>query len=155
MNVCVRKWRRASRLPVVLAMLSLAVAGTCFAGESQSAPLPAKSSAIKNVGVEEFDRLRTGKNTITLDVRTAEEYTRGHVPGAVNVDWNAKDFAEKVAALDKSQTYLVHCAAGVRSAKACARMTKLNFKKLYNLEGGFKAWEEAGKPVEKTKLSER
>ena len=53
------------------------------------------------------------------------------------------------SALDKNQTYLVHCAAGVRSATACAKMSRLKFSNLYNLEGGLKAWEKAGKPVEK------
>ena len=67
----------------------------------------------------------------------------------VNIDGNAKNFAENVAALDKSHTYLVHCASGVRSAKACEKMEKLNFTNLYNLKGGFKAWEQASKPTEK------
>ena len=59
------------------------------------------------------------------------------------------DFAQKIANLDKTKVYLVHCAAGGRSAKACDKMGQLNFKNLYNLEGGFKAWEKAGKPVAK------
>ena len=154
MNVCVRKWQRASRLPVVLAM-GLVLTATCFAGEPKSTSLDDKPSTIKSVNVEEFDRLRAARNTITLDVRSSEDYARGHVPNAVNVDCTARDFAEKMAALDKNQTYLVHCAGGVRSVKACERMVKLNFGKLYNLEGGFNAWEKAGKPVEKTKLSQR
>jgi rhodanese-related sulfurtransferase len=62
---------------------------------------------------------------------------------------NAPDFPEKVAKLEKSKTYLVHCGAGVRSAKACDKMSHLAFPKLYNLEGGFKAWETAGNKPEK------
>jgi len=43
----------------------------------------------------------------------------------------------------------VHCAVGGRSAKASDKMTTLQFTDVYNLEGGIKAWEKAGKPVEK------
>ena len=84
-----------------------------------------------------------------LDVRTEKEFKAGHIPGAVNLDFNAPDFAKQAAALDKSKTYLVHCAGGVRSAKACNVMDKIGFTNVVNLEPGFKAWEKAGKPVQK------
>jgi len=61
---------------------------------------------------------------------------------------NSADFEQKVAGLDKSKSYLVHCAAGVRSARACDKMSKMDFSRLYNLEGGFKAWEKAGNKAE-------
>ena len=103
----------------------------------------------KNVGVDQFDKLRQQTNAVVLDVRTPKEFAAGHIPGAVNIDWNAADFGKKVAELDKSKTYLVHCAVGGRSAKASDKMTALQFIDVYNLEGGMKAWEKAGKPVEK------
>jgi rhodanese-related sulfurtransferase len=119
-----------------------------------AAPLPAADKpplppSVKNVGVEEFDKLRAAKKSVVLDVRTAEEFAKGHIPGAVNLDFNAPDFQKKVAELDKSQTYLVHCAGGVRSAKACLIMDKSAFPNIINLEPGFRAWEKAGKPVAK------
>ena len=127
----------------VAALLSLA---TTFAAEPKSPT----AQGIKNVGVEEFDKLRADKKNVVLDVRTAKEFASGHIAGAVNLDWNGPDFEKQAAALDKSKTYLVHCAAGGRSAKACALMnSKLKFTSCYNLEGGMKAWEKAVKPVEK------
>jgi phage shock protein E len=107
------------------------------------------TSQIKNIGVQEFEKLRTDKKNVVLDVRTATEYAAGHMPGALNIDVNAAEFEKKVKALDPSQTYLVHCAAGVRSARACDKLSKLNFGHLYNLEGGFRAWEKAGNKAEK------
>ena len=103
----------------------------------------------KNVGVDQFDKLRQQTNAVVLDVRTPKEFAAGHIPGAVNIDWNAADFGKKVAELDKSKTYLVHCAVGGRSAKASDKMTAIQFTNVYNLEGGMKAWEKAGKPVKK------
>ena len=103
----------------------------------------------KNLNVDQFEKLRAAKTNVVLDVRTKKEYDAGHVPGAVLLDFNSPDFEKKIATLDKDTTYLVHCAAGGRSAKASAKMGALNFKNVYNLEGGYRAWEKAGHKGEK------
>ena len=106
-------------------------------------------AAYKNLSVDEFARMAADKQNVILDVRTATEFKAGHLAGAVNLDLNAPDFEAKAALLDKSKTYLVHCASGGRSVKACEKLRRLDFPKLYNLPGGFRAWAQAGKPVEK------
>ena len=45
---------------------------------------------------------------IILDIRTPAEFERGHLKGAVNIDYMAADYAEKLGELDKEKTYLVH-----------------------------------------------
>ena len=107
------------------------------------------TAAYKNLSVDEFARMAADKQNVILDVRTPGEFSAGHIPGAVNLDYNAPDFQAKAAALDKSKTYLVHCAVGGRSVRACEKMSRLDFPNLYNLPGGFKAWAKAGQPVEK------
>jgi len=109
----------------------------------------AAPAAHKNVGVEEFEKLTKQPGNVVLDVRTPSEYRNGHLKDAVLIDFMGKDFEEKVKALDKSKTYLVHCQVGGRSAKACAKLDKMGFTNVVNLEGGYKAWEKAGKPIEK------
>jgi phage shock protein E len=117
------------------------------------APKPADATTAakgyKDVDVAEFDKLRKGTNVVVLDVRTRQEYEAGHIKGSVLLDFNAEDFEKEVAKLPKDKTYLVHCAAGGRSARACKKMTTLKFPHLFNLQGGFGAWEKEGKPVEK------
>jgi rhodanese-related sulfurtransferase/thioredoxin-related protein len=107
------------------------------------------TAAYKNLSVDEFARMAADKQNVILDVRTPAEFSAGHIPGAVNLDYNAPDFQAKAAALDKSRTYLVHCAVGGRSVRACEKLSHLDFPSLYNLPGGFKAWAKAGQPVEK------
>lgn len=133
-----------------IAALLLLLASPAFAADTKSTAAAAeKKTAVKNVGAEEFDKLRKQKDTVVLDVRTADEFASGHLKDAVLLDFRAADFADKVAKLDKDKTYLVHCAAGGRSAKACTKMEGLGFKHIVNLEGGLGAWKDAGKPVEK------
>jgi rhodanese-related sulfurtransferase/thioredoxin-related protein len=107
------------------------------------------TTGYKDVSVAEFAKLTEDKQNVILDVRTKTEFEAGHIAGAINLDVMSPDFPEKAAALDKSKTYLVHCATGVRSERACKKLAKLDFPKLYNLPGGFKAWVKAGEPVEK------
>lgn len=107
------------------------------------------AAQVQNVKADQFEKLRKDKSNVVLDVRTPAEYANGHMPGAVNIDFNAPDFEKKVKELDKEKTYLVHCAGGVRSAKAAAKMLKLDFTKLYNLEEGMKGWEKAGNVPQK------
>jgi phage shock protein E len=109
----------------------------------------AESAGFKNLSVAEFAKLAADKQIVILDVRTAKEFEAGHIAGAVNLDVMAPDFEGKSRALDKGKTYLVHCASGGRSARACGKLSLLDFHKLYNLPGGFKAWVKAGQPVEK------
>lgn len=117
------------------------------------AVLPAWSAdtapSYKNVQVDEFERLVKAGSAVVLDVRTAKEYAGGHLSGATNIDFLARDFAKALVTLDTNKTYLVYCASGRRSVGASQEMSRRNFTKLYNLEGGFRAWEKAGKTVAK------
>jgi protein disulfide-isomerase len=115
------------------------------------APVPSTSASrgFKDLTVEEFATMTMNKTNVILDVRTPREFASGHLPGALNLDVSAADFKQKAVALDKSKTYLVHCASGMRSLTACNTLSRLGFSELYNLPGGFRAWARAGKPVEK------
>ncbi|NNC89761.1 MAG: rhodanese-like domain-containing protein [Akkermansiaceae bacterium] len=84
-----------------------------------------------------------------LDVRTPEEFADGHLAGAINVDFQAPDFAAQAGKLDKETPYLVHCRSGRRSEASLKILEELGFQKIYHLDGGISAWEQAGKPLEK------
>jgi rhodanese-related sulfurtransferase len=103
----------------------------------------------KRIELKEFEQLMHAKTNVVLDVRTDKEYLAGHIAGAVHLDVNDPKFDETAGKLDKNKTYLVHCASGVRSRRACKRLEELGFKNLYDLAPGFNGWAKAGKPVEK------
>ena len=108
-------------------------------------PIPVARGKARRVDVEEFDRFRNQAQPVILDVRTADEFKDGHIPGAVNLDFFGKDFAEQMKTLDREQTYLIHCAAGGRSWKACSLLDELGFQRVIELQPGFRGWKEAGK----------
>lgn len=148
----------------VLLILALALAGCRPAAEpappaqpaaAPAAPAPAPAepatvASVKNVGPTEADQyLKEHPGTVILDVRTPGEFAQAHLANATLVDFQAPDFAEKLNALDKSKTYLVHCKVGGRSAKARDMMVQSGFKSIVHMDGGIDAWEGEGLPVVK------
>lgn len=98
---------------------------------------------------EAYGLIKADSNIAVLDVRTAKEFADGHVAGAVNIDVNQTDFAQKIDELDRSKTYIVYCRLGIRSRKAVGIMSAKGFKNLYNVSDGFAGWSKNGLPFEK------
>ena len=104
---------------------------------------------VTHVHPKEAALLLGEKKVIAIDVRTAEEFSEGHIQGAKNIDILDSKFEAGLAALDKKQPYLVHCASGGRSTRSLAVFQKLGFENVTHLDGGFQAWKAAGLPEEK------
>ena len=112
-------------------------------------PLTA-AEPVRVVTVEEAAALlKKDKSIVVLDVRTPEEFKEGHIPGAVNLDFNGDNFDKELAGLDRKKTYLMHCAAGGRSSQAEDQMTELKFQSVLHLKEGFNGWKKKNQPVEK------
>jgi rhodanese-related sulfurtransferase len=106
---------------------------------------------IKTISAEEAKNLidANGSNPDfqIIDVRTPDEYSRGHIAGSVNIDFRNSTFENQINQLNKMNTYLIYCASGNRSGQALALMQELQFVTVYNLDGGISAWTQAGYPV--------
>ncbi len=97
---------------------------------------------LKNVGPEEFDRLRAAADAGNLiDVRNEHEFSDYHLEGAVNLNYLGADFLEHMERLDPEQTYLVYCRSGRRSVRACTLMKNAGITNLVHLDGGINAYE--------------
>lgn len=81
-----------------------------------------------------------------VDVRTPEEFEKGHVENAINIDWNGNNFATEIAKLDKTKPIIIYCQSGNRSGKAAAKMLNMGFENLYEMEGGMMKWRAANLP---------
>lgn len=92
-------------------------------------------------------RRKHDQTFVILDVRTPEEYARGHIPQAVNTDYYAQTFKTELDKLNKNHTYLIHCAVGGRSAKVLQLMMQMRFHEVYEVKAGFRGWQAAGYPT--------
>ena len=104
---------------------------------------------VKHVGPEKAKQLIAEQKIVVVDVCTPAEYKTGHIEGATNIDYRADDFSKRIQSLDKSKTYLVHCASGGRSTQALPVFKKLEFKSIYHLDGGINAWKKENLPLAK------
>ena len=103
----------------------------------------------ENTDVQGFSELVADTNVVVLDVRTAAEFTEGHIKGAVLIDQGQSDFVEKAkATLPIDKKIAIYCRSGRRSANAAGKLAEVGYK-CVNLKGGIIAWKEAGKPVSK------
>lgn len=74
-----------------------------------------------------------------IDVRTPEEFSEGHIPGAVNIDIDGEQFAAKIAQLDKSRPVAVYCRGGRRSKEAAEHMVGCGLE-VTELSDGIMSW---------------
>lgn len=88
-------------------------------------------------------------NTVLIDVRTPQEFASGHLEGAVNIDAQAEDFRDQLAALDPQVEYFVYCRSGNRSAAAIRTMTAAGFTDLTDLGSVEEASRATGRAVVK------
>jgi rhodanese-related sulfurtransferase len=111
-------------------------------------------SKIENLGVDEFDKERTD-GALVVDIRDAPELeASGHIPGSVHVPRGMLEFRADPSSpyhqdgLDPDRRIILHCASGGRSALAAATLKDMGYTDVAHLDGGFKAWSEAGRPVD-------
>ena len=108
-----------------------------------SAPVPAGS----HLAPQDFAAAAGRPGTVVLDVRTAQEFAAGHLPGAVNADVESPGFAAALDGLDPAASYAVYCHSGRRSGIALDEMSQAGFTDAYDLAGGISAWAAAGGQV--------
>lgn len=99
-------------------------------------------SDFKSVGIDEFKKEMSKSGVQLIDVRTAQEYSEGHIPGAMNIDVNAPDFEEKIKVLNKKENVALYCRSGRRSKMAANKLTAAGFK-VIELNTGFLSWDGA------------
>ena len=90
---------------------------------------------------ETFERkLTQEQDALLVDVRTAQEYDEGHLPGAVNIDIYNPDFFDRLGALDRTRPVYVYCHSGARSYSAAQALVQLGFGSVFNLQRGIMSW---------------
>jgi len=106
---------------------------------------PAKEAP--SISASELDARRAANTAPTvIDVRTAEEYASGHIPGAVNIPFD--EVAERIGEVDAPHGVALYCMVGPRARKGEAALLAAGVESVLHLDGGLAAWKEAGLPVE-------
>ncbi len=99
---------------------------------------------IREVDTDTADRLR-GEGSLILDVREADEYEAGAVPGALFIPRGHLESQIEMKLPDKDTPLIVQCAGGVRSAFAAKTLEELGYSDVASMAGGFGKWKDEGR----------
>lgn len=115
-------------------------------------------SSAKNEIVE-IEILRVEKSAqnnaqVIVDVREPEEFSLGHINGAINVPRGVLEFRTDPSypggipsLYDKTAPIILYCRSGARSALAAQSLVQMGYKATTSMAGGFLAWQAAGLPI--------
>lgn len=120
----------------ILILLTALLLGGCAA---QSAS-PSDKATYRQISMEEAVTMMAEETDyIILDVRRADEYAGGHIPGAINVANESIGTAEIPELPDKDQLILVYCRSGNRSKQASQKLADLGYTNIVEF-GGILDW---------------
>lgn len=88
---------------------------------------------------------------VLIDVREADEYQTGHLPGAIHASRGLLEFklSSTPALTSRDLNIVVYCKTSGRAALAACAMQDMGYLQVQSISGGFDAWMAAGKPVVK------
>jgi len=90
------------------------------------------------------------KGFVLIDVRSAEEYQSGTIPGTdLNIDFREIQSRHREIGAQLDDHIVVYCQSGHRSNIAAETLANLGYRHVYNVVGSMNAWSEAGFPVER------
>ena len=89
--------------------------------------------------------------SVLVDVREADEFAAGHLPGAVHISRGMLEFrfSGMPALQPRDIRVVLYCKTSGRAALAGVALQEMGYLNVQNLAGGFDAWVAAGKPVAK------
>src|SRR5205823_1375997 len=107
-------------------------------------------SRVKETDMNGYKKmLANGEKPLLIDTREDNEWAAGHAAGAVHLSKGIieRDIEAKVP--DKRAKMVLYCGGGFRSALAADALMKMGYTDVISLDGGWRAWQESGMPVER------
>ena len=108
----------------------------------------AKSRITERTIADVKPRLDAGEKFFLVDVREESEYAAGHLPGAAHLGKGIIERDIEQAIPDTTAEIVLYCGGGYRSALAADSLQKMGYTNVISMDGGIRAWREAGYPME-------
>ena len=106
-------------------------------------------SRIKELNVANTrNRLAANPNAKLIDVREDNEWNQAHAAGAEHLGKGIIERDIEIRVPNKSTELILYCGGGYRSALAADVLQKMGYTNVWSMAGGWKAWKEAGAPIE-------
>ena len=107
-------------------------------------------SRIRETDINGYKKMvASGERLLLVDTREESEWAAGHAAGAVHLSKGIieRDIEAKVP--DKKTRMVLYCGGGYRSALAADTLQKMGYANVISLDGGWRAWQQSGMPIER------
>jgi rhodanese-related sulfurtransferase len=94
-------------------------------------------------------RLDRKERFFLVDVREESEWAAGHLPKAIHLGKGVIERDVEKVIPDTAAEIVLYCGGGFRSALAAENLQRMGYTNVVSMDGGYRAWTEAGWPVEK------
>lgn len=106
-------------------------------------------SRVEEATVEDVRRwTAAGEDFVLIDVREDSEWTKDRAGGAIHLGKGVIERDIECVEPNLERRLVLYCGGGFRSALAADALAKMGYSRVYSLAGGWRAWKEAGMPVE-------
>ena len=109
---------------------------------------------IKEIDINGYKKmLAAGENAVLVDTREESEWAAGHAIGAVHLSKGVIERDVETKIPDKNTKMVLYCGGGFRSALAADNLQKMGYTSVISLDGGWRAYTQAGLPVERQRIT--
>lgn len=131
--------RKSILLLMGLAAVSMLLTACAKPDAGKPDGMETSGGAYQKIDAAEAKRMIDAGGVTVVDVRRADEYEDGHVPGAINIP--NEDIADQMPAAlpDAGTTLIVYCRSGVRSKQASDKLVRMGYRRVYDM-GGILDW---------------
>ncbi|MSV34858.1 MAG: sulfurtransferase [Bryobacterales bacterium] len=105
-------------------------------------------SRVHEIDIAEYRKMPAGDHLL-IDVREDHEWAEGRARGAIHLSKGIVERDIETTVPDKATKMVLYCGGGYRSALVAEALGKMGYTDAISLDGGWRAWNEAGLPVTK------
>ena len=110
----------------------------------------AAKARVTEIDIAGYQRMVSeGETHLLIDVREDNEFAAGHAKGAQHLGKGVIERDIEARVPDHDSTVVLYCGGGYRSALAADALRQMGYTRVISLDGGWRAWNEAGLPTEK------
>jgi len=107
-------------------------------------------SRVKETDIAGYRKMvEQGPRPVLVDVREDREWNAGHAAGAIHLGKGIIERDIEIEIPDKDTPMVLYCGGGFRSALVADNLQKMGYNNAISLDGGWRAWQASGLPVEK------
>jgi rhodanese-related sulfurtransferase len=107
-------------------------------------------SRVQEINIEDYKQMvASGKPHLLVDIREESEWSAGHAAGATHLGKGIIERDIETRVPEKDRTLVLYCGGGFRSALAADALQRMGYSDVISLDGGWRALESSGLPLEK------